>query len=69
MFFLTNSFQLEPSSITLDGHHDSVNLVKFNADLSLLLSGGKLFVCLLSLLLTIVSRQLWLYNHMGLGIL
>ena len=34
------------SSIVLKGHHDSVNAVKFNADLSMLLSGGKLFVCL-----------------------
>jgi hypothetical protein len=38
------SFQLESSSFTLDGHRDSVNAVKFDADLSMLLSGGKLFV-------------------------
>jgi hypothetical protein len=38
--------QLEFSSIVLDGHRDSVNAVKFDADLSMLLSGGKSFVCL-----------------------
>ena len=34
----------EFSSIVLDGHPDSVNAVKFDADLSMLLSGGKSFV-------------------------
>jgi hypothetical protein len=38
-------FQLESSSI-LDGHRDSVNVVKFDADISMLLSGGKWFVAL-----------------------
>ena len=37
-------FQLESSNIVLGGHHDSVNAVKFDADLSMLLSGGKSFV-------------------------
>ena len=39
-------FQLESSNIVLDGHRDSVNAVKFDADLSMLLSGGKSFVYL-----------------------
>jgi WD40 repeat protein len=30
---------LEPSSFTLDGHRESVNAVKFDADISMLLSG------------------------------
>jgi WD40 repeat protein len=34
-------FQLEFSTIVLDGHRDSVNALKFDADLSMLLSGGK----------------------------
>ena len=36
-------FQLEFSNIVLDGHRDGVNAVKFDADLSMLLSGGKSF--------------------------
>jgi WD40 repeat protein len=32
------------SSTLLDGHRNSVNAVKFDADLSMLLSGGKLLV-------------------------
>jgi hypothetical protein len=40
------SHTTEFSSIVLDGHCDSVNAVKFDADLSMLLSGGKLIVCL-----------------------
>ena len=39
-------FQLELSSIVLEGHCNSVNAVKFDADLSMLLSGGKSFICL-----------------------
>jgi WD40 repeat protein len=39
------SHTTEFSSIVLDGHCDSVNAVKFDADLSMLLSGGKLIVC------------------------
>jgi hypothetical protein len=49
-------FQLEPSSFTLDGHRESVNAVKFDADISMLLSGGKFSVCLPSSLLTVISR-------------
>jgi hypothetical protein len=39
-------FQLEISSIVLDGHRDSVNAMKFNDNLSMLISGGRFFVCL-----------------------
>jgi hypothetical protein len=39
-------FQLKFSSIVLERHCDSVNAVKIDADLSMLLSGGKLFVSL-----------------------
>jgi hypothetical protein len=66
--YANSFFQLESSSFALDGHRDSVNAVKFDADLSMLLSGGKLFLpALISSLLTLVSRQLWSYNRMGLG--
>ena len=62
------SFQLE-STVTLDGHSDSINTVKFNIDLSMLLSGGKLFVYLPALVaLIVVFRQRWSYNCMELGI-
>jgi WD40 repeat protein len=38
--------QVQPSSIVLEGHRDSVNAIKFNADLCLLLSGGTSFFLL-----------------------
>lgn len=59
--------QLEFSGVVLDGHRDGVNAVKFDADLSMLLSGGMSFVCLLSVAY-LPFRQLWSYNCMGLGI-
>lgn len=67
---LPNEFsQLEFSSIVLDGHRDSINAIKFDADLSMLLSGGKLLSACLLRLLKPPSRQLWSYNRMGLGII
>ena len=39
--FAWQIFQLKSSGITLDGHCDSVNPVEINADISMLLSGGK----------------------------
>ena len=45
---VTEPSQLDLFSIVLDGHRDSVNTIKFDPDVSMLLSGGKLFVCLLS---------------------
>jgi WD40 repeat protein len=48
-YALSNNFvQLEFFGVVLDGHRDGVNAVKFDADLSMLLSGGMSFVCLLS---------------------
>jgi hypothetical protein len=41
---LPNRFFQVESSNTLDGHRDSVNAIKFNDDLSMLLSGGEWFV-------------------------
>ena len=36
--------QVQPSNVVLEGHRDSVNAMKFNADLCLLLSGGTSFL-------------------------
>jgi hypothetical protein len=63
MPYLTNFVQLEFSGVVLDGRPDGVNAVKFDADLSMLLSGGMSFVCLLSVAY-LPFRQLWSYIYL-----
>ena len=65
---LTKFVQLEFSSIVLNGHRDGVNAVKFDVDISMLLSGGMSFVYLPSVAHLPSFRQLWFYNCMGLRI-
>jgi len=43
---LTHTQILQTSETILQGHRDSVNAIRFNADLTFLLSGGTLYAIL-----------------------
>ena len=66
--WLTLIPQIPKSETVFKGHHDSVNAIKFNAELTFLLSGGMLFY--LTIIFTTVTgilRQLWPHYCMGFG--